>query len=107
MLRSRTAARWSGSTSRGSCCERRARSGVTREAASRSVESSAAPSSARRPSAGQAWYTLGLLIVCYLFNQVDRNILSMVADDIKRDLGLSDARIGFLYGTAFSVFYVE
>src|SRR5207344_828462 len=46
------------------------------------------------------------LFVCYLFNQVDRNILSMVADDIKHDLGLTDARIGFLYGTAFSVFYV-
>jgi MFS family permease len=52
------------------------------------------------------WYTLSLLILCHLFNDIDRNILSIVAEDIKSDLGLSDARIGFLYGTTFSVFYV-
>jgi len=49
--------------------------------------------------------TLFLLLVCYLFNQIDRNILSIVAEDVKADLGLTDARIGFLYGTAFAVFY--
>jgi MFS family permease len=54
----------------------------------------------------RAWYTLSLLIVCHVFNDVDRNILSIVAEDIKSDLLLSDARIGFLYGTTFSVFYV-
>src|SRR5262249_19154486 len=27
------------------------------------------------------------------------------AEDVKRDLGNSDAQIGFLYGTAFALFY--
>jgi MFS family permease len=41
----------------------------------------------------------------YVFNFIDRNILAILAQDIKADLGLSDAQLGFLYGTAFAVFY--
>ena len=52
-----------------------------------------------------SWYALTVLVLCYLFNYIDRNILSILAEDVKRDLGLSDSTIGFLYGTAFAVFY--
>ncbi|MCY3928239.1 MAG: MFS transporter [Acidobacteria bacterium] len=57
------------------------------------------------PFGGYSWYALGILIICYLFNYVDRNILSILAEEVKSDLGLDDAQIGFLYGTAFAVFY--
>ena len=50
-------------------------------------------------------FVLGVLFVVYIFNFVDRQILSILAEHIKADLGLSDAQIGFLYGTAFAVFY--
>ncbi|MEQ8858668.1 MAG: MFS transporter [Pseudomonadales bacterium] len=50
-------------------------------------------------------YVLGVLIVVYVFNFIDRQILSILAEEIKADLGISDADIGFLYGTAFAVFY--
>ncbi len=52
-----------------------------------------------------AWYVLCVLVLVYVFNFVDRNIVSILAEDIKRDLGVTDAQIGFLYGTAFAVFY--
>ncbi len=52
-----------------------------------------------------ARYVLGVLVVVYVFNFLDRQILSILAERIKADLGLSDAQIGFLYGTAFAVFY--
>ncbi|KTF67953.1 spinster family MFS transporter [Sphingomonas sp. HT-1] len=52
-----------------------------------------------------AWYVLSLLLLVYILNFVDRQIVAILADDIKRDLGLSDQDIGFLYGTAFGVFY--
>ncbi len=48
---------------------------------------------------------LGVLILVYVFNFIDRQILSILAEEIKADLGISDADIGFLYGTAFAVFY--
>lgn len=52
-----------------------------------------------------SWYVLSILVLVYIFNFVDRQILSILANDIKRDLGLSDDELGFLYGTAFAVFY--
>jgi len=50
-------------------------------------------------------YVLVVLTLVYVFNFIDRNILAILAQSIKADLGLSDAQLGFLYGTAFAVFY--
>ncbi|HEY2678697.1 MAG TPA: MFS transporter [Steroidobacteraceae bacterium] len=52
-----------------------------------------------------AWYVLGVLFLVYAVNLIDRQILSILAQDIKADLGASDAQLGFLYGTAFAIFY--
>ena len=52
-----------------------------------------------------AKYVLGVLVLVYIFNFIDRQILSILAESIKADLGITDAQIGFLYGTAFAVFY--
>ena len=67
---------------------------------------SAEPLAAAEPRAsGYSWYVLGVLVILYFLNFVDRQILSILANDIKADLHLSDADLGFLYGTAFAVFY--
>ncbi|HEX8366558.1 MAG TPA: MFS transporter [Allosphingosinicella sp.] len=52
-----------------------------------------------------AWYALFVLVLVYIINFVDRQILSILVGDIKADLRVTDAQIGFLYGTAFAVFY--
>lgn len=52
-----------------------------------------------------AWYVLAILFLVYVLNFIDRQILAILAEDIKRDLDLTDADIGFLFGTAFGVFY--
>ena len=64
-------------------------------------------SDADMPPVGGAYakYVLGLLVLVYAMNFIDRQILAILAEDIKRDLNLSDADLGFLYGTAFAVFY--
>jgi MFS family permease len=54
---------------------------------------------------GYRGYVLGVLVVVYTLNFLDRQIVTILAEEIKRDLGVSDAQIGFLYGTAFAVFY--
>lgn len=56
-------------------------------------------------NSGYARYVLGVLIVVYIFNFIDRQIISILAEEIKADLGIGDAEIGFLYGTAFAIFY--
>ena len=58
-----------------------------------------------RPGGPYAWYVLTVLVLVYVLNFIDRQIISILANDIKRDLGLTDADLGFLYGTAFGVFY--
>jgi len=52
-----------------------------------------------------ARYALLVLVIVYIFNFIDRQILSILAEEIKADIGVTDAQIGFLYGTAFAVFY--
>ena len=48
---------------------------------------------------------LATLVVVYVFNFIDRHILSILTEDIKADLGATDAQMGFLFGTVFAVFY--
>lgn len=52
-----------------------------------------------------ARYALGVLVVVYVLNFLDRQILSILAERIKADLQISDAQMGYLYGTAFAIFY--
>lgn len=54
---------------------------------------------------GSPHTALGVLVLVYVLNFVDRQILSILNEEIQRDLGLGDAEMGFLYGTAFAVFY--
>ena len=56
-------------------------------------------------ASGYSWYVLSVLVIIYMLNFIDRQIISILANDIKADLGLTDADLGFLYGTAFAVFY--
>lgn len=52
------------------------------------------------------WYALVLLTVVYSFNFIDRQLLAILQESIKADLGLSDSQLGLLTGLAFAVFYV-
>ncbi len=52
-----------------------------------------------------SWYVLFTLVVVYILNFIDRQILSILAVDIKADLELTDGQLGFLGGAAFAVFY--
>lgn len=50
-------------------------------------------------------YVLGILLVVYVFNFIDRQILSILLEPIRQDLKLSDTQLGFLSGVAFAIFY--
>ncbi|MBT4162094.1 MAG: MFS transporter [Gammaproteobacteria bacterium] len=53
-----------------------------------------------------AWYALGILTLVQGFNFLDRQIVAILAEEIKADLMITDAQIGFLYGTAFAIFHI-
>jgi len=54
---------------------------------------------------GYSIYALSVLVLVNVFILMDRQILTVLAEDIKADVRMSDAEIGFIYGTAISVFY--
>lgn len=50
-------------------------------------------------------YVLAMLVVVYVFNFLDRQIVTILAEPIKIDLGLNDTQIGLMTGLAFAIFY--
>lgn len=52
------------------------------------------------------YYVLFLLGLAYAFNFIDRQLISILQESIKLDLGLSDTQLGLLTGLAFAFFYV-
>ncbi len=52
-----------------------------------------------------AWAILALLVGIYILSFVDRQIVAVVATQIRADLQLTNLQIGLLYGTAFSLIY--
>ena len=51
-------------------------------------------------------YVLMMLTVVYVFNFIDRQVLVILQESIKKDLQLSDTQLGLLSGFTFAIFYV-
>lgn len=66
---------------------------------------SSKPRPAFAPSNRYSAYVLGILLLAYILNFVDRQVLALVAEDVKADMGLSDSQLGWLLGPAFVLFY--
>ncbi|WP_341713540.1 MFS transporter [Erythrobacter sp.] len=49
--------------------------------------------------------TLWILLIVYIFNFIDRQIVNILAEPIAKDLKLSDTQIGLMTGLAFALFY--
>jgi MFS family permease len=58
------------------------------------------------PNSRYAWYVTTLLLLAYILSFIDRQIMSLLIEPIKADLGLTDGQIGLLLGPAFAIFYV-
>ncbi len=50
-------------------------------------------------------WSMGLLFLVSFFNYMDRYMLAVLLPSIKQDLDLSDAQLGIISGTAFTLFY--
>lgn len=50
-------------------------------------------------------YVLGMLVVGYIFNTIDRGAFGILVQPLKETLQVSDTAMGLLTGLAFSVFY--
>jgi MFS family permease len=55
---------------------------------------------------GYAWYVVALLTLAYTMSFVDRQVLNLLVDPIKRDLLLTDTQVSLLQGLAYMGAYV-
>ncbi len=66
---------------------------------------SASPSVVHALTNKQAWYIVAILTLANVSGFVDRQILALLVEPIKRDLGVSDTQVSLLMGLSFAVFY--
>jgi MFS family permease len=57
------------------------------------------------PRRSYAWSVLAILVATAIVSYTDRQVLSLLVDPVRRDLGISDTQISLLLGTAFAVIY--
>lgn len=57
------------------------------------------------PTRGQALFALIVLMIGYIVSFIDRQILSLMVQPIKADLGVSDFEMSLLQGFAFALFF--
>ncbi|MFZ4381046.1 MAG: MFS transporter [Sandarakinorhabdus sp.] len=62
-------------------------------------------SAAPWPSPTRGWLVVALLFLAAILAYTDRQVLSLLVDPIRADLGLSDADIALLMGPAFALVY--
>lgn len=59
-----------------------------------------------RPRGGAYPYiVLGVLLVVYILNYLDRQLVSILVEPIRKELGFSDTQLGLITGLVFAVFY--
>ena len=63
------------------------------------------PAQAATPSHREANYVLAVLFVVIMLNFLDRQVISIVAEPIKQEMGLTDKQIGLMTGLSFALFY--
>lgn len=66
---------------------------------------SGAPAGIEPLAEGPRKYALGLLLLIYVLNFLDRQVVNILAEPIKVELGLADWQLGALTGLAFALFY--
>lgn len=69
------------------------------------VDESSVHIAAPSVSAGYRQYALWLLMLIYVVNFLDRQVINILAEPIKNDLGLLDWQLGLLSGFAFGIVY--
>lgn len=57
------------------------------------------------PNLRYAWYVVSTLMLAYICSFIDRQVLALLVEPLKRDFGISDTQVGLLIGFSFAIFY--
>ncbi|MCI4645302.1 MAG: MFS transporter [Hyphomonadaceae bacterium] len=56
-------------------------------------------------SPAYAWYVVAVFLLIVIFGWIDRQLIALLVEPIKHDLGLQDWQIGVLHGFTFAIFF--
>lgn len=57
------------------------------------------------PTTRIGWTAVVILCLLYILSMLDRNVMTLLVDQIRADLKITDFQLSLLYGAAFSLFY--
>lgn len=57
------------------------------------------------PDPRRAWFVVAVLMTAYAVSFIDRQVINLLTEALKKDLQISDLQVGMLQGLAFGVFY--
>ncbi len=57
------------------------------------------------PNERYAWFVVGVLMIFYVFSFIDRTMLNLMVEPIKRDLKINDTQMSLLMGASFAILY--
>lgn len=57
------------------------------------------------PRPAYSWYVVAVLMLAYTNSFIDRQIISLLIEPIRRDLQINDTQVSLLVGLAFTIFY--
>lgn len=69
------------------------------------IDAAAPPPSAAPVARVATSASMWLLLAIYILNFLDRQVVNILAEPIKQDLGLDDRQLGMLTGLSFALFY--
>lgn len=79
--------------------------GVTESGSDNAAEKKQASVDSLMQTEWYRWYALAILVLVYCSSHVDRQIMGILLEPIKLELGASDTQMGFLIGLTFAIFY--
>jgi hypothetical protein len=79
--------------------------GVTESGSDNAAEKKQARVDSLMQTEWYRWYALAILVLVYCSSHVDRQIMGILLEPIKLELGASDTQMGFLIGLTFAIFY--
>jgi MFS family permease len=53
----------------------------------------------------RSWLAVLILLIIYVFGMIDRQVMTMMVDPIRKEMGISDVEVSLLLGLSFALFY--
>jgi predicted MFS family arabinose efflux permease len=78
---------------------------VSNKVAAKHGNDAVLPSGIETSLSSGRWYALTIIILIYSCHFLDRAVLSLVAEPVRREFGLSDSQLGMLNGFAFGLMF--